>query len=61
MKRFYLIIILAVFGISNLAHGQQFPYYYQYLLNKYALSAPSYAGLYGVPEAYLSYGNPESM
>jgi len=54
MKRFYLIIILAVFGISNLAHGQQFPYYYQSLLNKYALS-PSYAGLYGVPEAYLSY------
>lgn len=54
MKRLYLILILAVFGISNLAYGQQFPYYYQYLLNKYALS-PSYAGLYGIPEAYLSY------
>ncbi len=54
MKRLYLIIILAVFGISNLAYGQQFPYYYQYLLNKYALS-PGYAGLYGIPEGYLSY------
>jgi type IX secretion system PorP/SprF family membrane protein len=54
MKRLYLIIILAVFGISNFAFGQQYPYYYQYILNKYTLS-PAYAGLYGIPEAYVSY------
>ncbi len=54
MKRLYLIIILAVFGISNFAFGQQYPYYYQFLLNKYTLS-PTYAGLYGIPEAYVSY------
>ena len=54
MKKIYTLIILAVFGLSNLVQAQQYPYYYQYLLNKYSLS-PAYAGVYGITEGYLGY------
>jgi|GEM_PF-1898119 type IX secretion system PorP/SprF family membrane protein len=54
MKKITTIIILALFGLTSLVQAQQYPYLYQYILNKYALS-PAYAGLYGVPEGYLGY------
>ncbi|MEI6576836.1 MAG: PorP/SprF family type IX secretion system membrane protein [Bacteroidota bacterium] len=54
MKKIYTLILLAVFGLCNLAQAQQFPYYYQYLMNKYSLS-PAYGGMYGITEGYLGY------
>ncbi len=54
MKKITTIIILAIFGFTGLVQAQQYPYLYQYILNKYALN-PTYAGLYGVPEGYLGY------
>ncbi|HRY34087.1 MAG TPA: PorP/SprF family type IX secretion system membrane protein [Bacteroidales bacterium] len=54
MKKITTIIILAIFGLTSFLQAQQYPYLYQYILNKYSLS-PAYAGLYGIPEGYLGY------